>query len=159
MGLWRNSGNILLVCAISAPKPKQMLVIVQVTNDKMLISKLQKIDRAMPNNVTGNKDPASLQLVSKVYGEEADRRREAGQSNQGYELIRDVASFKARVQALAAKRYEKVVERQRAKKFAPFLFSARFWNKDDFEIFNSSKNGFRLAVNKKECKARYIVSL
>lgn len=112
----------------------------------------------IPHNVTGNKDPASLEILSKVYGEEADRRRKAGQSHQGYELVRDVASFKARVQALAAKRSEKAAERQRAKKYAPFLFSARFWGKDDFEILNSSKNGFRLAVYKKECKTRYIVS-
>ena len=51
----------------------------------------------IPNSISAGQDPKSLETISKVYGEEAERQRSAGQASQGSELIRDVAAFKAQV--------------------------------------------------------------
>lgn len=117
----------------------------------------------MPNHVSGNRDAASLQIVSTVYGEEAERRRRAGQRHQGYELISEIAAFKARAQNLAAKRRQKEAQRRRANQMTSFLFSGRFWEIEDFEfcqdIGQPRSANMKLAVDKKELSTRYIVSL
>lgn len=117
----------------------------------------------MPNHVSGNRDATSLQIVSTVYGEEAERRRKAGQRHQGYELISEIAAFKARAQNLAAKRRKKEVQRRRANQMTSFLFSGRFWELQDFEICQdvgqAQSASLKLAMDRKELSTRYIVSL
>ena len=81
------------------------------------------------NQVSNIEDPDQLNHLSKVYGEEADRRRHGGQRHRGYELIRDVADYKARVRSLATKRIQVTWERKKTSDdTTAFLLSSRFWD-------------------------------
>lgn len=61
-----------------------------------------------------NNNVAILQQLSKIYGEEAEKRRRKGQRHQGYDLVREVADFKAEVQALSSKRARETLKRKQS---------------------------------------------
>ncbi|KAL8759096.1 MAG: hypothetical protein Q9184_003721 [Pyrenodesmia sp. 2 TL-2023] len=84
----------------------------------------EKIERALLQQVAENKDVATLQQVSKVYGEEAGKRRRRGVRHQGYDLVREVADFKAKVQALSSTRARETSKRQQSGRPNPFLLRA-----------------------------------
>ena len=114
----------------------------------------------IPNSVSANVNPHSLDLVSKIYSEEADEQRKVGRSNQGAELIRDIAAFKARVQRVTAKRRRAAVHRRRSGADKAFLVSEEFCERDNFQIpLQLSKNHIRLAKDKPSCKCCYIVRI
>ena len=112
--------------------------------------------------VAEHKDTTMLQSVSKIYGEEAKRRRDKGQRHQGYELVQDVAGFKAEVQALSLKRARETARRKRSGLNNAFLLSARFQKEQDLN-YKARKWQFAdgkstLAVENKNHLIRYIVS-
>ena len=123
---------------------------------------LQKIERAMLKQVSDNDNPTDLENVSKIYGEEAVRRRKTGQRHEGYELVKEAAEFKARVQALAAKRAQLAAQRAQSRLSKAFLLSACFLDEQDFRYgvhrwaFQSGDS--TLAVDNKASLLRYIVS-
>ena len=123
---------------------------------------VQKIERAMLKQVSDNDNPTNLENVSKIYGEEAERRRKAGQRHQGYELVKEAAEFKARVQALAAKRAQLAFERGQSRPPKAFLLSASFLHEQDFR-YGAQRWAFQngdstLAIDTKASLVRYIVS-
>ena len=123
---------------------------------------LQKIERAMLKQVSDNDNPTDLENVSKIYGEEAERRRKAGQRHQGYELVKEAAEFKARVQALATKRAQLAATRRQSRLSKAFLLSARFLDEQDF-LYNNPRWEFQngdstVAFDIKASLVRYIVS-
>lgn len=104
-----------------------------------------------------------LQSVGKVYGEEAIRRRTAGRRHQGYELVQEVADFKAEVYALKSKRARETAERKRAGSETAFLLSAQFWDIEDldyrFDRWQFADGQSTLAIETKRSLVRYIVSV
>ena len=79
--------------------------------------------------LSDNDDPYHLRSISEVYEQEVVKRKKAGQRYQGYELIKEVASFKARVQDLADRRAEEMFERSEA-----FLLSTCFLDVNEFKL-------------------------
>ncbi|KAL8784401.1 MAG: hypothetical protein Q9195_009066 [Heterodermia aff. obscurata] len=106
------------------------------------LTSAQKIERASLNQVSVTQDPIYLQQLSKVMGEEASRRRKAGQRYRGDELAKDVADFKARVRLLAAA-------------------STFFKDEEDFEFgdktWKFTHDGSTLAFEKSSNLIRYIL--
>ena len=94
-------------------------------------------------------------------GEEARRRRRAGQRYRGHELIKDVADFKARVKFLAAKRVDET--KRRIPSVKPFLLSRFFWNEEDLRLgaarWKFMEGEATLAIEKSANAVRYIVSI
>ncbi|KAL8925833.1 MAG: hypothetical protein Q9208_003330 [Pyrenodesmia sp. 3 TL-2023] len=86
----------------------------------------EKIERALLLKVAENDDVTTLQQVSKVYGDEAEKRRRKGQRYQGYDLVREAADFKARVHTLSSDRAYKTSKRRRSGVTNPFLLSANY---------------------------------
>lgn len=96
-------------------------------------------------------------------GEEANRRREAGQRYRGQELVKEVADFKARVKLLAEQRAREMDKRQMSlNPSKSFLLSGSWRNKEDFEIgaarWKFMGDGSTLAREKSAHLVRYIVS-
>ena len=95
-------------------------------------------------------------------GEEASRRRNAGQRYRGHELVKDVANFKARVKSLAAKRANEMEKRKTSPNAKSFLLSSSFLKEEDFNIGAERRKfingGSTLAVEKSARLIRYIVS-
>ena len=115
----------------------------------------------IPNSISAGQDPKALETISKVYGEEAERQRSAGQVSHGAELVRDVAAFKAQVQKLAAKRKEKTLNRRRSGFNKAFLLSGAFCDIHDYKldsVDSHDRNTLNLATDMKTSQCRYIVS-
>ena len=101
--------------------------------------------------------------MSKVYGEEADRKRKAGQRYSGYELIKDVANYKARVRSLASRRAQETERRRSSINPKSFLLSNQFLDEQDYE-YGADRwklmNGMSsLAIRKKAHAMYYIVGI
>ena len=94
----------------------------------------QRIENAILQELFGNDNPNHLRSISKVYEQEVVDRKKAGQRYQGYELIKEVAGFKARVQHLAEKRAEETAKRRASQRTNPFLLSSSFLDMDDFRL-------------------------
>ena len=120
----------------------------------------KQLERALPSHVSSNRDPRNLETVSKVYGEEIERRQKAGQKAQGLELIRDIAAFKARAQHLVKRRHELQEEKPELIEKS-FLMSGNYLDFEDFDVIdNSSTSGSTevyLATRKSDGKTKYIV--
>ncbi|KAL8824223.1 MAG: hypothetical protein Q9191_005203 [Dirinaria sp. TL-2023a] len=126
-----------------------------------ICSELQAIqlERSLPDHVSSNRDPDKLRAVSRIYGEEAERRRKAGQHTQGPELIRDIAAFKASAQQLV-KRRRTALQQDEMLNEKSFLLSGEYLNVDNFDFKESpSETGstqIALAKDKTAQKTRYI---
>ena len=98
-----------------------------------------------------------------MYEQEAVDRKKAGQRYQGYELIKEVADFKARVQHLAGKRAVEMARRGASKRTDAFLLSTCFLNEDDFRFSfperGSQESTLTLATVDRLDALRYIVSI
>ena len=125
------------------------------------------IHMSLLGDAAGSSQIMDLETMRNIYEEEANRRREKGQSYQEYELVKDVAGFKARVQTLTEKRAHLLEERLRNKENpGAFLLSngsVRFWNKRDVR-YGEDRWEFRegnstLAINDKDQLIHYIVSV
>ena len=115
----------------------------------------------MPEHISSNQNPESLEVVGRVYNKEIDRRRQAGQDIGGAELIRDIAVFKARAQYLAGKRQTLLQKRRASGNENSFLLSGKYLECQDFEVLKGFLSGedtiLSLAMDKRLKKARYIV--
>ena len=115
----------------------------------------------LPRHLFSTEDPNSLEVVSRVYGEEVERRRKEGQEAQGLELIRDIAAFKARAQYLVKKRYAVLDERKQSGQEKSFLLSGVYLDVQNFETQEppspAESTSVSLAIDKRVQKARYIV--
>ena len=98
-----------------------------------------------------------------MYEQEAVDRKKAGQRYQGYELIKEVADFKARVQHLAEKRAVEMARRRASQRTNAFLLSTCFLNEDDFRFsfpeWGSQGSTLTLATVDRLDALRYIVSI
>ena len=101
-----------------------------------------------------------------MYEEEVIDRKKAGRRYQGYELIKEVAGFKARVQHLAEKRAEETTKRRASQRTNPFLLSTRFLDMDDFRLaypewpaWGAVENALTLATVDRLDALRYIVCI
>ena len=98
-----------------------------------------------------------------MYEQEAVERKRAGQRYRGYELIKEVANFKARVQHLAKKRADETIKRRASQRTDPFLLSTCFLNMDEIR-YSLPEWGLRegtltLATVDRLDALRYIVSI
>lgn len=113
--------------------------------------------------VAKHDDATILRSVSEVYGEEAGRRRSTGQRHQGYDLVREVAGFKAEVRALSDERAQTTARRKHSGRSNTFLLNARFWSSEELQYevprWEFAKGNSTLAVEKGPDLVRYIVSL
>ena len=83
--------------------------------------------------LSSNDNPDHLRSISDVYKQEAVERKRAGQRYRGYELIKEVADFKARVQHLAEKRAEETAKRKASQRTNAFLLSTAFLKIEEFQ--------------------------
>ena len=127
-----------------------------------LLTPMQKIERALLNQISISDDSTQLMSMGKVYGEEAARKRKAGQRYSGYELIKDVANYKARIRSLAIQRSQETQKRQSSSTNAKsFLLSNRFLDEQDYEYgadrwkFTNGRSS--LAIKKQAHVMYYIV--
>ena len=111
--------------------------------------------------MSNNRDPESLKAVSKVYGEEVERRRKAGQHTQGPELIRDIAAFKSRAQELVRRRRIALQQRETSSHKKSFLLSGEYLRVEDFDfkesLSDTGNTKITLATDRAARKTRYIV--
>lgn len=126
------------------------------------ITPVQKIEKALLNQISVSDDPSQLRDLSKVYGEEATRRRITGQRHRNYELIKDVADYKARVRSLAVQRAQETKKRNGIAGAKAFLLSSRFLNAEDY-AYGAARWAFMkgkssLAFKKQAYVMCYIVS-
>ena len=98
-----------------------------------------------------------------MYEQEAVDRKKAGQRYKGYELIKEVAGFKARVQHLAEKRAEETAKRRASQWTNAFLLSTYFLDEDDFRLsypkWGKQESTLTLATVDRLDTLRYIVSI
>ena len=98
-----------------------------------------------------------------MYEQEAVDRKKAGKRYQGYELIKEVAGFKARVQRLAERRAEETTRRRALQQTDQFLLSTCFLDvnefKYDFGGWRSPRNTLTLASMDRLDALCYIVSI
>ena len=98
-----------------------------------------------------------------MYEQEAVERKRAGQRYQGYELIKEVADFKARVQHLAKRRAEETAKRRVLQRSNAFLLSTCFLDVDEFRYSfperRPQKSTLTLATVDRLDTLRYIVSI
>ena len=124
---------------------------------------IQRIENAILKELTSNDNPDHLISISKVYEQEAVDRKNAGQRYKGYELIKEVAGFKARIQRLADKRAEETAKRRASQRTNAFLLSTCFLNQDDFRFSyperGSQESTLTLATVDRLDALRYIVSI
>ena len=108
-------------------------------------------------------NPDDLRSISRVYEQEAVERKRAGQRYQGYELIKEVADFKARVQLLATQRAEETAKRRASRRSNAFLLSRKFLKMDEFQYRSPGRrpqeSTLTLATADKLDALRYIVSV
>ena len=121
------------------------------------------IHMSMLASVAERSHVAHLRTTSEVYGGEAERRRKSGQPYKDYELVKDVAEFKANVHALAEKRARRTAESSRIVMTPPaFLIgggTARFWKEQEFEFrWGYKTDKLTLATESKKLLFRYVVS-
>ena len=107
--------------------------------------------------LSDNDDPYHLKSISEVYEQEAVKRKKAGKRYRGYDLIKEVASFKARVQDLADRRAGETIKRSEA-----FLLSTCFLDMNEFNLegkrFGESPTLNLASVDRLDA-LRYIVSI
>ena len=120
----------------------------------------------MPAHVSNNQDPESLKVVSRVYGEEVEKRRMAGQDVESAKLVRDIAAFKAQALYFAKKRHRVLEDRRGSGRKNSFLLSGSYLDKEDFEIIekttafdNDSSISLDIDKRAKERKACYVVRM
>ena len=122
----------------------------------------QKIERALLQQVAETEDITMLQGISTVYGEEAERGREKGQRHQGYDLVQEVAAFKAEIRALWLERAQETRKRKQSELNNVFLLTARHLNEQDFACkphnWAFADSTQTLAIETKSRLVRYIVS-
>ena len=130
---------------------------------KALTLGIKRIEIAILKQFSNSDNPADLKSIIKVYGQEVEARKKAGQRYQGYELIKEVFDFKARVQHLARKRAEETAKRRYSLGSKAFLLSTCFLEMDDFQYDSSALDTqgstLTLAMVKKPDALRYVVSI
>ena len=123
---------------------------------------IQRIEKAILKQFSNSDNPDDLKSISKVYGQEVEDRKKAGQRYQGYELIKEVFDFKARVQHLARKRAEETTKRRVSRRSNAFLLSTRFLDVNDFRYTparDPKESTLALATVEKLNALRYVVSI
>ena len=95
---------------------------------------IQRIEKAILKQLSNSNNPDDLRSISRVYEQEAVERKRAGQRYQGYEMIKEVADFKARVQHLAEKRAEETAKRRASQRTNAFLLSTDFLDIEKFQF-------------------------
>ena len=124
---------------------------------------IQRIEKALLKELSSNDNPDYLRSISKVYEQEAVHRKKAGQRYQGYELIKEVADFKARVQHLAEKRAEETAKRRASQRTNAFLLSTDFLDVEAFQFsipkWKPQESTLTLATVDRLDVLRYIVSV
>ena len=112
------------------------------------------------NQISISDDSSQLRNIGRVYGDEAARKRKAGQRYSGYELIKDVANYKARVRSLALQRAQETEKRQSSMNAKSFLLSNRFLDEQDYE-YGADKwkfmNGMSSLAIKKQAHVLYYI--
>ena len=123
----------------------------------------QRIEKAILKQLSNSDNPDDLKSISRVYGQEVEDRKRAGQRYQGYELIKEVVDFKARVQHLARKRVEETAKRRVSRRSNAFLLSTRFLDVNDFRYntpaWDPQSSTLTLATVEKLNALRYVVSI
>ena len=112
------------------------------------------------NQISICNDSSQLRDIGRVYGDEAARKRKAGQRYSGYELIKDIANYKARVRSLALQRAQETEKRQSSMNAKSFLLSNRFLDEQDYE-YGADRwrfmNGLASLAIKKQAHVMYYV--
>lgn len=113
--------------------------------------------------LSNSDNPDDLESISRVYEQEVEDRKRAGQRYQGYELIKEVFDFKARVQHLARKRAEETAKRRVSQRSNAFLLSTRFLDVNEFQYYSPfldpQESTLTLATVEKLDALRYVVSI
>ncbi len=133
----------------------------------MLTLGIQRIENAILKQLSRSDNADDLKSISKVYEQEAVERKRAGQRYQGYELIKEVADFKAKVQHLAKKRAEETAKRRSFlrsdQRSNSFLLSTCFLDVEDFRYsfpeWRPQESTLTVAIVDKLDALRYIVSI
>ena len=121
---------------------------------------IQRIENAMLRQLSNSDNPGDLMSISKVYEQEAVERKRAGQRYRGYELIKEVAEFTARVQDLANRRADETTRRRASQQSTAFLLSTFFLDVEEYRFdFSEPKiSTLTLATVDRLNALRYIVS-
>ena len=123
----------------------------------------QRIEKAILKQLSNSDNLDDLESISRVYGQEVEDRKRAGQRYQGYELIKEVVDFKARVQHLAETRAKQTAKRRASKETNAFLLSTCFLKVDDFQYdspaSDTQASTLTLATIEKLHALRYVVSI
>ncbi len=113
--------------------------------------------------LSSSDNPGDLKIISGVYEKEAVDRKRAGQRYQGYELVKEVADFKARVQHLAEERAEETAKRRASQRTHAFLLSTDFLDVEKFRFsvpkWRPQESTLTLATVDRLDVLRYIVSV
>ena len=160
---WRDLRYSLIISSRCVPKYKLRRVESRAGWASSLTLGIQRIENALLKELSSNENPDDLISISKVYEQEAVDRKKAGQRYQGYELIKEVAGFKARLQHLAKKRVEETDKRRASHRTNAFLLSTCFLHVEDF-LFSHPKRRVQeststLATVDRLNALRYIVSI
>ena len=129
---------------------------------KSLTLGIQRIEKAILKQLSNSDNPDDLKSISRVYEQEVEDRKRAGQRYQGYELIKEVFDFKARVQHLARKRADETTKRKVSRRSNAFLLSTRFLDVNDFRYTparDPKESTLALATVEKLNALRYVVSI
>ncbi|KAL8899021.1 MAG: hypothetical protein Q9207_006402 [Kuettlingeria erythrocarpa] len=123
----------------------------------------KNIERSLLQQVAENNDIAVLKQISKIYGEEAGKRRKYGQRHQGYDLVRELADFKAEVQDLSLRRARDTLKRKLSGMTSHCLLSANILDPQELTYNQPTQRNWpfadgnaTLAVKKNGGTARYI---
>ena len=129
---------------------------------KSLMLEIQRIEKAILKQLSDSDNPDDLESISRVYEQEVEDRKRAGQRYQGYELIKEIFDFKARVQHLARKRAEETAKRRVSRQSNAFLLSTRFLDINEFRYespaWDPQESTVTLATVDKLHALRYVVS-
>lgn len=130
---------------------------------KSLTLGIQRIEKAVLKQLFNSDNPDDPKSVSRVYEQEVEDRKRAGQRYQGYELIKEVFDFKARVQHLARRRAEERAKRRVSRRSNAFLLSTRFLDMNEFQYespaWGPQESTLTLATVDKLDTLRYVVSI